>query len=395
MARKHRILFSIPGGAGHAYPAFALARALRERGHDVTFETYERWRGVVEDMDIRFRPGLEKVLFPGPPEPGDDAAGMAQAVLRTVPLFRELEPEVVVHDLFGIAPAIAAELDGVRTATLIQHVWPEYGPKAPPWAWGFGHRRTPLGAATWRAASLVKVVQRRLGKRALDRVRAELGMQPSTGGPTLSDELVLIATFPQLEYPLPRPATAHVTGPMLFELPYGEVELPPGDEPLVLVAASTGLDLERGLLGDALEALAGEPVKVLATVNERGAEWPGEVPANARVHDWISYADVLPKAAAVITRGGHGTIARSLSDGVPVLAIPAGGDQPENAARLAWSGAGLMLPPRFLGPGPLRLAVRRLLGDPRFSARAAEIAAWAPSQRRSHPRRRADRAPAR
>jgi UDP:flavonoid glycosyltransferase YjiC (YdhE family) len=328
-------------------------------------------------MDVRFAAGVERVIFPGPAGPGEEAPGFAEAVRRTVPLFREFEPDVVVADLFGVVPAVAAELDGIRTATLIPHTWPEYGTKTPPWSWGFLPPRTPFGSALWPVANVLEVARSRLGLRLLDEARVEFGLPPlRRAGLNLSEELAMVATFPQLEYPIQRPSWVHVTGPMLFELPYGEVELPPGPEPLILVAGSTGQDLGRGLLRTTLEALAREPVRVLATVNEHGASWPGEVPENARVVDWISYARVLPRCAAVVTRGGHGTIARALAEGVPVLACPAGGDQPENATRLAWSGAGLMLPRRLLRPGPVRWAIRRLLAEPNFAASAREIAAW-------------------
>jgi UDP:flavonoid glycosyltransferase YjiC (YdhE family) len=49
----------------------------------------------------------------------------------------------------------------------------------------------------------------------------------------------------------------------------------------------------------------------------------------------------------------------------------------ENATRVAWSGAGLMVPRPLLDERPVRWAVRRVLGDPRFSARAKELARWA------------------
>jgi len=48
-----------------------------------------------------------------------------------------------------------------------------------------------------------------------------------------------------------------VTGPMEFELPYPDVELPAGDAPLILVAPSTAKDPECRLVRVALEALAG------------------------------------------------------------------------------------------------------------------------------------------
>ena len=49
----------------------------------------------------------------------------------------------------------------------------------------------------------------------------------------------------------------------------------------------------------------------------------------------------------------------------------------ENGARVAWAGAGLMLPRTLLAAAPMRWAVRRVLADPRFSARTRAIRHWA------------------
>ena len=69
-------------------------------------------------------------------------------------------------------------------------------------------------------------------------------------------------------------------------------------------------------------------------------------------------------------------MARSLAAGAPLLVCPAVGDMGENAARVAWCGAGVSLPRRLLSPRGVRSAVRRLLGDPRFREKADEVAAW-------------------
>ena len=59
--------------------------------------------------------------------------------------------------------------------------------------------------------------------------------------------------------------------------------MPEGEGPLVLVAPSTAQDPECRLVRVALEALADEPVRVLATTNRHERRWPiEEVPANAR-----------------------------------------------------------------------------------------------------------------
>jgi UDP:flavonoid glycosyltransferase YjiC (YdhE family) len=49
----------------------------------------------------------------------------------------------------------------------------------------------------------------------------------------------------------------------------------------------------------------------------------------------------------------------------------------ENAARLAWAGAGVRVPRRFVTPRVLRLAVERALREPAIRERARELAAWA------------------
>jgi UDP:flavonoid glycosyltransferase YjiC (YdhE family) len=119
-------------------------------------------------------------------------------------------------------------------------------------------------------------------------------------------------------------------------------------------------------------------VRVLATTNRHQPERPlPSVPDNAVLVDWLSYSQGMAEADLVVCHGGHGTVARALGAGVPVICCPAVGDMAENGARVAWSGAGLMLPWRLLGPRTLRLTVRRILADPTFRVRAGEIAAWA------------------
>ena len=163
---------------------------------------------------------------------------------------------------------------------------------------------------------------------------------------------------------------------MPFELDHPDVELPPGEAPLIVVAASTERDPGMRLIATALEALAEEPVRVLATVNRRGADYGRPVPANARVVDWLSYTQVLDRAAAMICHGGHGTVARALVAGVPVIVSPAAGEMAENGARVSWAGAGIMLPARLLAPAALRLTLRRLLGSRAYTDRARSIAGW-------------------
>jgi UDP:flavonoid glycosyltransferase YjiC (YdhE family) len=84
----------------------------------------------------------------------------------------------------------------------------------------------------------------------------------------------------------------------------------------------------------------------------------------------------MPAASLVISHGGHGTVARALGAGTPILICPIIGDMSETAMRVSWAGAGLSLPWRLCKPAPLRWSARRILQDPSFAAEAEKIAAW-------------------
>ena len=349
------------------------------RGHTVCLETWERWQEHVE------REGMEFAAAPQYAS-GDLGGGLSpyQAAVRaaieaTAPLVRSFDPDAVVSDILTVAGALAAEMERRPWATLVPHVLPTTEPGLPPYSVGARLPRTPLGAAIW-------ALWRPLLGRGEERGRVELnGARRRVGLPALdhpqggiSRELALVATFPQLEYPRHHwEPGVRVTGPLLWEASHPDVELPPGDEPLVLIAPSTAQDPEARMLAAALHGLAGEAVRVIATTNRRAPVGPLTVPANARVVDWLSSARTMPQCAAVVCHAGHGTVVRALACGVPVVGCPAAGDMAENAARVAWAGCGVSLPRRLVTPRGIRLAVRKLLAEPAHARAAARLQAWA------------------
>ncbi|HEX4435585.1 MAG TPA: nucleotide disphospho-sugar-binding domain-containing protein [Solirubrobacteraceae bacterium] len=361
----------------------ALGRALAARGHDVTLQTWRRWEEHVVAEGMAFAPAPEYQVFPQGPEPLDFYEAVVHATRDTLPLVRELQPDVVVSDILTLAPALAAEIDGRPNATLIPHVYPHGRPEHPIYSLGARMPRTAAGRALWRRSQ--PIVQKGLerGRAELNDTRSRLGLPALDyvhGG--ISRDLAIVATFPQLEYPRAWPANVHVVGPLMWEPPAedGETAAIDVDErPLVLIAPSTAQDAEHRLLRAALEGLADAPVRVLATWNRRLPSQPLPVPDNARVVDWVVYSREMPRSQVVICHVGHGTLVRALSCGCTVVACPAVGDMNENAARLDWSGAGVRLPRRFVTPRTVRLAVERALAEPSIRARAAEFAAWSRS----------------
>ena len=327
---------------------------------------------------MTFAAAPEYHVFPTEGRPLKPYAAAVRASAVTRRLIREVDPDVVVADILTVAAALAAELEERAWATLVPHVLPPGEPGFPVYSVGAVYPRTRAGARLWKLSRPLLMRGEEQGRRELNGARARVGLPPlrhAHGG--ISRRLALVATFPQLEYPRRSPPPGlRVTGPLLWEQPFGEVELPPGDEPLVLVAPSTSQDPSGRLLRAALDGLAGEPVRVLATTNRRAPAGGLSVPANAHLVDWVSYAREMPRCAAVVCHAGHGTLARSLASGVPVVACPHAGDMAENAARVRWAGVGVSLPRRFQTARGVRLAVRRLLADPGYARRAGELRAW-------------------
>ncbi|MGN6558484.1 MAG: glycosyltransferase [Solirubrobacterales bacterium] len=377
-SERLRILVAAFGDAGHVFPAIALGKALAARGHEVVIETWEERREAVEGEGLGFAAAEEYRMFPPPDPDSEEGQHAAEAALALLPLLEDFRPHVVVSDILTLAPTLAAERAGIPLATLIPHIYPVVEPGYPFFAIGLWPPRTQLGRKVWHyghdRALKVGLEQ---GRRDLNIQRERLGLAPIDrfhGG--ISPDLALVATYPQLEYPRQWPPGVEITGPMTFELPYPEIELPPGNDPLVLVAPSTAHDSENHLVRTALAALADEPVRVVATTNRVAPQRPIEVPSNAVLVEWLSYSQLMPAASLVISHGGHGTVARALGTGAPVLICPIIGDMSETAMRVAWAGAGLSLPWRLCRPAPLRWSVQQLLNEPKLTAKAQEIAAW-------------------
>jgi UDP:flavonoid glycosyltransferase YjiC (YdhE family) len=356
----------------------ALGRELAARGHSVVLQTWENWREDVEREGMRFDRAPEYAVFPTSPALKPYQAAV-RAAEETVPLVRSFDPHAVVADILTLAAALAAQMDGRPWATLVPHVLPTGEPGFPVYSSGARLPRTAAGRRFWHLFDPLSARGAIQGRLELNEARRRVGLPPHEhvhGG--TSRELALIATFPQLEYPRERwEPWMKVTGPLLWERPFGDVELPPGDEPLVLIAPSTSQDPDQRMLAAALEGLAGEPVRLLASTNRRPPAKPLAVPANARLVDWLSYSRAMPLCDAVVCHAGHGTVARALSSGVPLVACPVAGDMAENAARVAWAGAGVSLPRRLTTARGVKLAVRKLLADSSYSARAKEFGRWA------------------
>ena len=218
------------------------------------------------------------------------------------------------------------------------------------------------------------------GLSALNAARRKIGLDPLAGvaAQVARAGRILLATSPAFDFPLDRlPRDVRYVGPLLAEPSWAEsraggaAEFPTA--PLVLVSFSTTFQDQLGAVRAVVAALAGLPVHGLVTLGPALADEKLELAPNVTVVESASHGDVMRRASVVVTHGGHGTVLRALKHGLPLLCLPMGRDQHDNAARVVARGAGLCLD-RRAAPAEIRTSLQCLLEEDSFRSAALEIA---------------------
>lgn len=87
------------------------------------------------------------------------------------------------------------------------------------------------------------------------------------------------------------------------------------------------------------------------------------LPGSPLVVGYAPQLELLQQTTLTITHAGMNTTLESLSNGVPMVAIPIANDQPGVAARIAWTGTGEVVPLKRLSVSKLRRAIARVLTE--------------------------------
>ena len=98
-----------------------------------------------------------------------------------------------------------------------------------------------------------------------------------------------------------------------------------------------------------------------------------ELPGNTIVVGYAPQLQLLQKAALTITHAGMNTTLESLSNGVPMVAIPIATDQPGVAARIAWTGTGEVIPLGKVRVEKLQKAIKRVLTEDSYKKNALRL----------------------
>ncbi len=212
------------------------------------------------------------------------------------------------------------------------------------------------------------------------RARAALGLPPLAHVIDQLDaaEILYLGTSQAFDFPVDDlPAKIRYVGPQLAEpgwvAPWAAPWPAADRRPLLLIAFSTTFQNHAGALQSVVNAAARLPVRALVTLGGLEAH---EVHTADNV--WLvpsaPHDVLLTDTAIVVTHGGHGTVMRTLAHGRPMLIMPHGRDQDDNAVRVTERGAGLMLP-ATAGSDEIHAALKRLLDEPAFAQAALRLGA--------------------
>jgi UDP:flavonoid glycosyltransferase YjiC (YdhE family) len=248
-------------------------------------------------------------------------------------------------------------------------------PGVPPFGLGLMPATDEAGRRRDEELGAVMLAAWDAGLPALNAARAEQGLEPLEHaldqGRTAARVLVMTSRAFDFFGPLP-PTVVHV-GPRLDDVSWaGEWEAPPGEEPLVLVGLSSDYQDQGDLLRRIAAALGSLPVRAVLTTGNGIDPASIEAPANVQVVKAAPHSAVLREAALAVTHGGHGVTIKSLAAGVPLVCLPMGRDQNDNAARIVARGLGLRLRPSAR-PSKIREAVRCVLTEDHFRDRVREL----------------------
>jgi MGT family glycosyltransferase len=396
-------LFAIWDGGGTVPVELGIARRLLARGHRVTVLADPVLIPDVAQAGAAFRPWTLA--------PHRDTADLSDDVLKDwecrnpIELFGRIRDRIItgpsaayaadVRCALGEIPAdaviangallgalIGAESMDVPSAAVCPNVYLRSAPGMPPFGLGLKPSRGRPGRARDR---LINDVMRRMWRTGLPDLNAT---RQSLGLPKLLDPWqqwdhcarVIVTTAKAFDIPAQLPSNVSYVGPVLDDPAWAVTEpTDPTDRddgrPLVVVGvSSTHVPGQADLLRRIVAALDSLPLRGVVTTGPTidPAEVPGT--SSVRVVRSAAHSELFAQASAVVTHAGHGTIIKALAAGVPVLCIPHGRDQGDNAVRAVCRGVGIRLP-RKASITKIGSAVEQLVNDPGYAERARLLGA--------------------
>jgi zeaxanthin glucosyltransferase len=386
-----------PASTGHLNPMTTLGYELQRRGHRVTVV------GILDAEKKANSAGLDFKAFAESENPYGTMAqlfdelgklsGLAalrytiDVIQKATDIFLQQAPEAVKNagidallvDQISPAGGTVAEYLDIPFISVSSALMVNEDTNVPPFnthwnyspAW-WAKIRNRMGYA----------LLRRVGKpirETIDQYRRQWNLTPHYSPNDIYSQLAQLCQQPA-EFEFPRenlPECFHFTGAYHNPMSRDSVDFPFDKltgQPLIYASMGTLQNRLMGVFETIAEACVGLDAQLVISLGGgMSHESVPKFPGSPLVVGYAPQLELLQKANLTITHAGLNTTLESLSNGVPMVAIPIANDQPGVAARIAWTGCGEMIKLPELSVTKLRTAIRQVLVHDSYKQNAIRL----------------------
>jgi UDP:flavonoid glycosyltransferase YjiC (YdhE family) len=404
---KKRIVFTTWGSFGDTHPYMTLALELQRRGHHPVFATSEIYREKVEAEGLEFYPVRPDLPLPDSEEAGEMIRKLSDTLGGPRYLFREIlmphlrdtyadtlaavtadgGADLLVSHQVPLSAPIVAETTGVKWISCV--LFPlsfasAYDPPTPP--------QFPVVREITALHPAIANVLMAFGKwwmtswaEPIQKLRMELGL-PRIANPIFEGQhspVRVLALFSRVISDMQPdfPPQTVITGFPFYDRADARGDFSPelerflndGEPPILFTLGSSLIWLAGDFYKIAIEASRQMGRRALLLTGDKRSLPPGDLPDGIAAFDYAPHHCVMPLSSCIVHPGGIGTTGQALRSGRPMLVIPHGQDQPDNARRCVGAGVGRSLPIARLSVSRLVSELTDLLNEPSYRHRAAEV----------------------
>jgi zeaxanthin glucosyltransferase len=394
-----RVAFLTGSGPGHGYPMTTLARRFKGRGHDVVSIGLPSAEPLARAAGLPFVPIGEKEYPVGSDREilnqlsklqGKEAlefthravADILQASFDNLPrALRETGIDALVIDGVLVELGLVPMHLGIPYVHVSNSLHYDFSGHTPLFAFDWPHQTTTEAFARNKEGvrGFLQLLER---NRSIARTyAAEVGLDVDWNDPLAGISKLAWLTQVPKEFDFPSshwPSQFHHTGPFHDDSGRSDPGFPwhrLTGEPLIYASmgsAQNGLESMFNMIGQAVGERPGMQL-VLSIGPVLDPQQIKCLPANAIVVNRAPQIELLKRSALCITHAGLNTTLESLTQGVPLVAIPVTNDQPGVAARIAYTKTGAFVPLNELTVRRLTLLIDRVLRNPEYRHHADRL----------------------
>jgi zeaxanthin glucosyltransferase len=382
---------------GHLNPMTALARKLQSRGNEVVFIGVPDSEPVVRAANLQFAPFCENEFPRGYVAKSWGAVANRQGLDVVRYTCKELMPDLLRASLEHLPAKIAETgVDAlvIDSVYLFLEIVPLHLGLPYVQLWNVLHfdtsGSTPLSLYSWphetspeaqaRNVQGLELVNELFGNviPIAQSYAERIGLEVDWADPAATVSKLAVITQTPKEFDLPISDLApqfHYAGPLRDDEGRQPVPFPwekLTGKPLIYASLGTLVNGLNKVYRAILDAVGEFPETQVVLSVGRNLD-PSDltpIPSNAIVVRSAPQTELLKRAALCITHAGLNTALESLAEGVPMVAIPIGYEQPGVACRIAYHGVGEFVELGDLTAGRLTELIAKVRSNPSYRDKA-------------------------